>query len=681
MTTVAEATDLRIGLADVARLARVRRPVVSMWRKRFSTRPSAFPAALETRGGVELFDAVSVARWLVDTEHGNNPDAVTEVPLHARPQGFEGSYVDVMTSLLALRAAHGFELGALARDDLMDLADETDPDDEALFRELDRVESGLERMARHADQLVEAAYGVAPAFEHTLVAHRRSSRDDGRSELAAEAASLCAEIAIELALTNPLADAAAPRFADPTGASADRLIDVVDRLTDVAEPVVMSADGDTSAARLLRRRLLAHGVPRTGLAVDAAGDFQVSGPVVNVAQYPSPDGGALDALATLSGIDQIALQMDDAQRAVVVAPSSVLVDGGLQPQAAALRSRVLRTDRVRAIVRLPAGLLPSAPRQHMAIWVLGPAHEGIAIADRWTMLSDLSTFELTPVVRADLVGDLAAAMGDRQAVHAHSFTFTRVTPTSRVLARSGSLLDVGGTLRHAPEQAKVDAETSARFDQIVDDLGADSVPASVRAAVPSAFPARVPPATFADLVREGHVRYVPGSRLDVGDLATDDRSGFTVIGPDEVRGDRTPGDRRIDRLRLAAAYPSARLTEPGDVVFLTGAEPAAWVDHDGSSVVMAPARVLRINRDDDAGLLPDVLAMDVARSAPATRWHSWRVRRVATDQRAPLARTLADLRSARIEALQRIAKLEELEHLIVAGTAAGTLTLTEPPVE
>lgn len=674
--TVTHASDLRIALVDIARLAHVQRPVVSAWRQRFAMGTDAFPKAVNSIDGIDLFDALEVAQWLVDTNHGKNPQALIEVPLFARPSGFDGSYCEAVTALLAMRASHGGPLAGLDASELLDLADEADPDDEALFREIEALGAAAERMARHVDELAEAAYGAAPAFEHVLASHRRTSRGAARGRLANEAASLFSELAIELALTNPSADAASPTFADPTGTCADGLVQIADRLTDIADPVVRSADRDHAGARLLRRRMLVHGLPRTAIAVSDAGDFEVSGPVVHVAQFPSPDEASVEPAAVLSAIDQIAVQMDDAQRAVVLAPASVLVDGGLDGDSASTRSAILRTGRVRAVVRLPAGLLPAAPRQHLALWILGPAHVRVAIADRWTMLSDLAAIELTPTVRGDLVGDLAAAMGDRAALRAHSFTFTRVVPTSRVLARSGSLLDEDGSMKHTPERAHGDAALSARLDTLIAEIGEQSLPSSVRQVRPAAMPERVPTATLGELARDRHVRYLPGVRLDEADSHAD--AGFPVIGPDEVTGARTPGHRRIDRLQFAADYPSGRLTEPGDVVFLTGARPSAWVDREGSSVAMAPARVLRINRDDDAGLIADILAVDVTRGTPGTPWRMWTARRVGTDQRMPVARVLADLRNECAVVLERLAKLDELEQLIVTGATAGTLTITEP---
>lgn len=73
------AGTLHMTLSDVALLARVQRPVVSMWRKRSSGSVLPFPAAAAWDKGVELFDARDVTDWLQATGRGNNPEARKDV--------------------------------------------------------------------------------------------------------------------------------------------------------------------------------------------------------------------------------------------------------------------------------------------------------------------------------------------------------------------------------------------------------------------------------------------------------------------------------------------------------------------------------------------------------------------------------------------------------------------------
>ena len=65
--TQTAATALRISMPDIALLAKVKRPVVSMWRTRCADSDRPFPPALESSRGQEIFDASEVAEWLADT--------------------------------------------------------------------------------------------------------------------------------------------------------------------------------------------------------------------------------------------------------------------------------------------------------------------------------------------------------------------------------------------------------------------------------------------------------------------------------------------------------------------------------------------------------------------------------------------------------------------------------------
>ena len=89
------------------------------------------------------------------------------------------------------------------------------------------------------------------------------------------------------------------------------------------------------------------------------------------------------------------------------------------------------------------------------------------------------------------------------------------------------------------------------------------------------------------------------------------RGHHDVLGKAEVAGLRKPGERRIDRETFAQAYPSARLTEPGDILVTMTPRPAAMVDRDGFSIAEFPVRILRIpaeTRRDLASKELDVLS-------------------------------------------------------------------------
>ncbi|GAA1217778.1 hypothetical protein [Rhodoglobus aureus] len=672
--------DLFISLSGIARLAQVQRPVVSMWRSRAAASDAPFPSPVAQDRGSEVFDARRVAEWLVATGRGNNPDVVADAPAFARfdatSRGDSESF-HALTALVALRAAADEPIGAFDREQLLDLADEVDPDDTSLQSEVVAPGDELVAMARFVDVLVDGAYGASAAFESLLGERfREGSRALSRTALEPGATALVSELAMELARSNPAAHPNQPIFVDPTGACGDLLIAVLKSIDESVDAAAITANTNGSGARLLRRRLVAHQLPHASLAVSNTGEFSASGAPVHVAQFPHPESPVMSPVQILSEIDNIVLQMDDAQRAVVLAPASVLTDARLTAEADAIRSQILRSGKLRAIVRLPRGLVTGNPRQALALWVCGPAHESVARADKWTMVADLGDEPLSAGMRTDLVSDLTAAMGDEASIRAHAFRFARPVSTGALLARSGSLVASTKPVVTVPrttatqQRQQVGADFPARLDAIIAALG-EEAPEAVRNVVPTDSPLSLPAATLGSLAGSRHVRCLSGARLASEDLQAD--IGYAVIGVDELTGQVEVGARRIDRLVLAAEYPAARLTEPGDVVFCTSPHPKAFVDAAGFSVVRYPARILRINSSDPAGLVSELLASDIAEQS-SREWKRWLVRRVVPAERAGLAQALESVASERAVLAERMRTLVDLENLLVGGVVAGTLT-------
>nr|WP_318546780.1 hypothetical protein [Mycobacterium lepraemurium] len=95
-------------LQDVADLAKVRRPVVSMWRKRPIVRGVSipFPEPVETVDGVARFARDEVVDWLTRTGRGNNREHSDDAPAVAVPDGV--ALEDVVTLHAAVLACtHG----------------------------------------------------------------------------------------------------------------------------------------------------------------------------------------------------------------------------------------------------------------------------------------------------------------------------------------------------------------------------------------------------------------------------------------------------------------------------------------------------------------------------------------------------------------------------------------------
>lgn len=422
-----------MGLADVAALAHVQRPVVSMWRKRSAGSARPFPDVIAVDQGRELFDADSVAVWLAATGRGNNPDAGKDAAAFASKDmaAFEG-----VSALLVLKVILRNALAGMSRDDLLDAADECDPDDRFIYRELESLGAALVGTALYADQLADAAYTAPAAFEKLLADRTRSSPGSlERTGLVDSAVRLVAAAGVELASTLD----APPAFVDASGGS-DLLLAFAQRAGDASHTALLIADDGGSASRRGRRRLRVHSLDSRPLRVEPGGAFTVEGPAVHVAQYPSAGDPGIGPGGTLSAIENIALQMDDSHRAVIIAPAPVLCDAARSTEVSQLRSDLLRSGRVRAVVRLPQGLLRSKPREAQALWVLGPSFAEVGIADRWTMVADLSDRQLTADVSQDLISDIAASMGDHATVRAHSFRFARLVQTRVLLACRSSLV-------------------------------------------------------------------------------------------------------------------------------------------------------------------------------------------------------------------------------------------------
>jgi hypothetical protein len=660
-------TTLLMTMSDVAALAHVQRPVVTVWRSRSAQSDTPFPAPVRRTRGVDLFDAHQVGSWLERTGRGNNPAATADAAAYAVLDGQpdDGVAFYGVTALLLLRASSDHALTGQTAADLLDAADEYDPDDDLLFREVEALGANLPALARYVDALVEAAFGPIPAFERLLADRvKRSLGDAGDLTLSRTAIDLMTHTVTALRFSQPTDSV----LVDPTGSAGDLFVAI--RAAHPGDLSVLTANDDSSTARLQRRRLMVHGIVRTALPVQPSGAFTVNGAAVTVAQYPSAARPSMSAVEMLSAIEQIVLQMTDQQLAVVMAPSAVLNDTGLAREAEQLRSALLRSGRVRAIVRLPAGLVTRKPQQVQALWVLGTAHGDIPMADRYALVADLVATPLDAAAIDDVVADLVASLGDRGTVRAHSFRFARLALTRSLLASRRPLVAGARTVAAASEQSP--AALAVHIDRLAALLQCDLTVEPATTAGPG------PASAVHQLLTSNHLRYLPGHRIDSTDVieGATDAAGIRLIGPAEVATPASLGHRRIDRLRFASDYPAGRVTEPGDVVFCTAPRPNAVVDTEGTSVVVYPARILRINPADPNGLMADVLANGIAALPPGhRRWRAWPVRQVAPNERAALADALTSLRLEQKQARERLGQLDELTDLLMAGVTAGSITI------
>lgn len=655
----AVAVGLHLSLSDIAQLARVQRPVVTTWRSRAAKSDLPFPQPIEGGAGGDRFDVDAVVDWLETSGRGNNPDVRADAAAHALPAGMnlrgDPALFAGLTALLCLKVVSGADLAGLPVSALHELATGVDPDDRLLRREVNDLGAHLLPSAAYVDDLADAAYGSAQAFE-ALMAQRRGLTDAVQSAVAAPVHALVTAVARALARdcgTEP------PTYVDPTGTGSDLFLSVVRADADHAPDVVLP-DDDTPPARLFRRRLRVH---------DLRAEARAVGSAVLVAHFAPNGRPGLTEDAILDAIDEIAVAMDDRQRAVVVAPSSLLIDRLGDRARHQRRSQVLRAGRVRAMVRLPAGLVVHRSRQPLALWVLGPDFGRHALDERRVAVIDVSDEPLTELLITQIRDDVASAMAEPRLARSHSYAQARLVQTSMLLAQSGSLVPPSSAVTRADLDP---AAAALRIEQLrtdprppTDALAGARVDVS-QSPGPSSISVR-------EAIRRKFVRVLSGNRAG---FELDEDGNVCVIGVPELTSTTVVGSRRVDRLTFLGTHDVARLTEAGDVLYCTSPRPCALVDEVGGSAVQYPARVLRVDPVRGEGLSPHVIAYAInAQPSSSRAWQSWSLPRVPAEQVVVVATALSGLHRDKAATRARLLDLDHLERTVVQGVTSGSLLL------
>jgi hypothetical protein len=663
--TVAEAARLQLSLSAIALLAHVQRPVPSMWRARAADSDLPFPEPVARVGLEERFDVEQVVGWLEATGRGRNPEVRADAAAFASPAGL--SLRDTtphagLTALLCLKAITDADLAGYSMPGILDLATTADPEDGFLLAEVAAVEGQLLPLAAYADAISEAAYGPAAALERLLDQRfRQAPAEIIGGTLTAPARSLCAVFAASIARGCGIDP---PTYVSAASGSGDLLVSLVSAAEGAAD--VLLLDGTTAGHRLLRRRLRAQ-----GMQAQSAADLHSIGPSVVIAHYPVEAPGTTWREQALDALDELALTLSHEQRAIVLAPASLLtdrlVDRGLQQ----LRTRVLRTGRVRAIVRLPLGLVPHRSREALALWVLTGEADDLRVEDRRIAVADVSGAGLSNLVVDQLRDDVLAALALPSLTRARSFALSRLVAASAVLAQSGPLIPPVAPRAASPLDGRDAALEIERWRSRGN--ASDALDRVVVNVVEGPGPA---PITVGQALEQGLVRVIAGNRAGV-DPHPD--GSLPVVGVPELTGAVPPSSRLLDRFAFLGSQPASRLTEPGDVVFCTSPGPRALVDQRGGSAVESPARILRIDRLNGEGLCPEVVAHAInRRPSRGGSWRSWLLPRVEVRQAAPLSGALNALLAEETAMRQRLEELDVLRDHLVQAVTNGHLALTAP---
>ncbi|MGV1009028.1 MAG: hypothetical protein ACOYBY_10545 [Dermatophilaceae bacterium] len=652
---------LLVSLTGVAQLARVQRPVVSMWRRRSQVAGSQvpFPSPVGVTAREERFRVDEVVDWLERTRRGNNPDARGDAPAYAELPELDLADDERLVgaaALLTVRSVTGSALAGRDADGLLDLADEADPDDELLFAEIERLPPDARvALAAYVDDLVDAAYGVAPALDSLM----KRAGSAAQSQLAPPLRDLVGRAVAAIAQQLDLSPV---RLVEPTGQAADLVAAALAALGEGVDAEIV-AGRRGAAIRELRRIAALRGWTIAG---EGTAD-----PALGLARIPDPGEHAVTAADLLTVLDNVQLSLSESQRALVLGPAWLLCDALGDPELDRQRDHMVRLGRVRAVVRLPAGLVLTRSRQPCGLWLLGP-ESAARLEDKAMTTADLTDVALTGDAVEDLVTDLIASLDPRQLGREHAYRFARVCRTATLLAGRGPLVPTGvapGPVRPVGGAHTVIA-VRALLDALArppDHLGTlDVAPDATRPDHPAYL-------TVAEGKAAGTLRIIAGTRLPDGLNA----GSAPVVGAAELLSDDDDAGpaRSVDPLELALRYPGVRRTEPGDVIFVVTPRPWAKVEHDGGSVVRSPARVLRCRKD--SGLVPEVVAHAVnALPADAKHWHGWHLPVVDAAHAADLSAALAAIDRERLAARRRQRDLARLADALVEGAATNSLVIT-----
>jgi len=608
-----------LSLTDIAALAGVQRPVVSMWRRRpiVSGQVLPFPDAAESVGGLERFDLGDVVDYLVATGRGRNPEAALDAPAMATP---EAVAVEELIVLLTLRHLSGEDL---ADQDLSELAGAVDSRDELLRGEVGALG---EVDTSYVDELYAAAYGPADALERLLTT--RAGRLERRDQLTPEGVSLLAPLVLSLMVN--AGEGCVLR--DASGGSMTAVLQLAS-----ATRAVTQVNGPGVEARSARRIAALRGL-------DGAGQHET--PRLRVDSLIG-----VDIEEALNRVDDMCLQLAPGEIGLLVGPAGTLTDRLTSAAEDTFRDSNIRAGHLRAAVRLPRRMIVGAPRQALAIWLVAGAPE----VDRPVAVADLGDADALELDAVDLGNDLVAAAVSPRGHHFRYLVGRQ--PASVVAGRT--LVDRG--LRAMLPKLAPDASVQLR--EHVNSV-ASSMPTIQLVESPVPTHPRIT-ATLSELRSRGELTVKRGARLDIGWADVD--GTVEVVDVDGWRG------VRFDALDLEDRAPHATRTEPGDIVFTTN-PPTARVEQRGGRLVPTPARVIRLS--EAAPLGPHTLAHQLNRLPSSARdVGAWRID-LSGDP--ALECRLAALDELRDDLHRRLASADAIAHLLIDGTTTGITIQIDP---
>jgi len=666
-----------LSAADVARLAGVRRPVVSTWRRRYAGSEREFPAPIRVVGDAPVFSADEVTDWLSATGLGNNisarADVATFVPLPDVPDAFV-----TYSALLAISA-----LGYTNTDTVEGLervARDADAPDLMVSRELRGIDPNvIGLLADDAAARSEASWGAGSALEALVRSrHRSAPAAFTVGHLGADGALVLADVIRGIASA-----VGAPRVVDATG----HLDDIALALVDESSSLAVDVHGDHPVARLTRRRLMV----RDHVDSAAVVGRRASKPMVVWHMPPEQ----IEVGHLLADFSEALVDQPPGATLVAIGPSSVLLDGLREPAAALVRGDLVRDPRFRCAIRLPRGIVTARPRQHLAVLIFtthistqaseeetsdGGSRQVAVERPDLVRTIDLDGVPLDAAVRRHLTDDVVASVSPSAAARAHAFTYGSWARRSEVLARAGALLpsmDTAARAALSKPAPEANADVALVIARQAESLG-HRVLEIVRHVEPTSEFVSRPRLMLGSLAEDGVLRMYPGARIHADDVGD---NGVPVISEFDVRrGDPVTG-RAVPVLVQQGLYGRAILTAPNDVI-VTTQPAAAWIDRRGRSLVEAPARILRLVDGARVGLTPELVAAAVnTESSGVSDWRRWAVSPAQADERHHLGAALGVLHDRRLELRRQLEDLESIARSLTEGVRDRTLRFSSSTPE
>ena len=643
-------------MRQVAELAGVQRPVVSTWRRRFAGQPTAFPEPVDP--AELLFDAHQVGRWLEETGRGKNREAGADAVLYSTLVDTVADRLADTSALLLLHALAGEPLVGSDPDELLMLLAQAGA--ESVLSLADAA-SALEAsdLVAQVDALVEA--GVTATRVFARLARRQETIDSrlGAESLTAEGDGLAVSVLVAVMEDSE-------RVLAPWGPGGLRLVvRAVEDGNEVGRPRIVAPEGIADPVELLLwRYLVALGCQLETPRADAA--------VLTVGQWVTAGAGSAEEF--FDELDRVVIGLEEESAALVLGPAPLLVDRLPDP---APRRRVLGVESggylapLRYVARFPAGMCRFGGRRRLALWALGhPVTPGAE--RRFTTYGEHSAHSLDAGECRAVGHDVAAALRGGGARRSHAFLRSAHRVTEALLSRevlavplTDELVEDGGDAL-----ARLWERRDASAPEVFEGVDVEAAGSATDRSVPWA----------AATTGAGRpARVITGIRIPPAVWAAG-AGGIGVIGPEEVRGEAPVGSRTVDLVALVEGAPRSRLTEPGDVVFVTTTPtgPAAIIDAEGGNVVQAPARILRCLAPSGGGrrILPETAVRDI-RASRGGDPRAWRLRTVAVDAVGPWRTVAARAAEHRARLERELAALDAVTTELSDGLAAGTLRIMQ----